>query len=258
MLCHDERDGYDRDVSAVHSDWLARLESAFQHLHHDVTIAEVCDVPRLVRQALESIERPPDRLHHALLAVTAVDFIHHLIRTIHEPSASTGCSCHRSAWSCTDWLTLDSGDLRATFSDWTDSFVAHFNEEHPKRGATLAAALIRTDSARLWRLNDLAARVNVRPSQLREEFATRYGLRVPAYVQLVRATRAIELFATDNKVEAIAREVGYRSKKDLYAALRRWSGCMPAGLRALSSSERSWLLRELRGHCMRGVRLQGT
>ncbi|MEO8071500.1 MAG: helix-turn-helix domain-containing protein, partial [Acidobacteriota bacterium] len=74
-----------------------------------------------------------------------------------------------------------------------------------------------------------------------------------AYVHLARVTRAVTLLRTTAKVESVAWDVGYRSKKDLYAALSRWAGSTPSELRALSDDECAWLERELRIRCLRGM-----
>ena len=71
-------------------------------------------------------------------------------------------------------------------------------------------------------------------------------------LRLVRATRAIPLFRTPQKVEAVAWDVGYRSKKDLYTALERWVGATPTELRELSADEGDWLERQLRTRCLQG------
>ena len=52
------------------------------------------------------------------------------------------------------------------------------------------------------------------------------------------AAAAIErLRDTDWKVETVARQVGWKSKKDLYRALNRFAGLTPAAVRTLPHHE---------------------
>jgi AraC family transcriptional regulator len=96
--------------------------------------------------------------------------------------------------------------------------------------------LIESAPERRWTLAELARAVETSPAQLRATFVARYAISPLAYMQRIRAIRALALIK-QMKVEAIAWEVGYRSKKDLYRALREWTGHRPRALRALSDQE---------------------
>ena len=85
-----------------------------------------------------------------------------------------------------------------------------------------AAALIRADPATPGRYSSLRQQRLTPQGRLSRQFKKVFGVRPAAYVHLVRVSQAVALFRTSAKVEAIARDVGYRSKKDFYAALKRW------------------------------------
>lgn len=56
---------------------------------------------------------------------------------------------------------------------------------------------------------------------------------IHAYQRVVRTAVALEQIRTAS-MEAVAMAVGYRSKKDLYRALRQLTGFTPRAIRALS------------------------
>ena len=118
--------------------------------------------------------------------------------------------------------------------------------------------MMRNDPMRAWTMRALAEAAGMPPARLRETFLEEFGMTPPSYLRLVRAARAVALLGTTSKVEAAAWDVGYRSKKDLYAVLRRWVGATPSELRALSPDERNWLERQLRVRCLHGTRASGT
>ena len=96
-----------------------------------------------------------------------------------------------------------------------------------------------------WTLKELARQVALHPVRLSAQFESVFAMRPGQYLHSCVSLRR-SLFETSAKVEAIALETGYRSKKDLYGALRRWVGASPTELRGLSTEERYWLQRQLR------------
>jgi AraC-like DNA-binding protein len=61
------------------------------------------------------------------------------------------------------------------------------------------------------------------------------------------ATAVRRLRDTDEKIEAIARHVGWKSRKDLYRSIGQLTGLTPAGIRALSSADASQVIDLLAG-----------
>jgi AraC-like DNA-binding protein len=66
---------------------------------------------------------------------------------------------------------------------------------------------------------------------LNDEFRSREGVGLKAYIRHVRVTRGLRLTAHGMKIEAAALIVGYRSKKDFYRAVRVETGVTPGSLR---------------------------
>jgi AraC-like DNA-binding protein len=212
------------------------------------------ELSAILRRDLNRFQAAPDHCHNALLRITLIDLASHIVRAVHLDHRSDVCSCHASAWELLSFLTrVDDADPRSAFLQWAEGFLAHVRHEHPPTPAQQAAALIRADPGQVWTLRELARAVETPPGQLSRHFDKRFGLRPSAYIHLVRVSRAVGLFRTAAKVEAIATEVGYRSKKDFYAALKRWVGLSPTELRGLQSDESLWLERELRRRSLRGT-----
>src|SRR5262249_33686378 len=94
---------------------------------------------------------------------------------------------------------------------------------------------------RLWnqaltpKAREVATECACNPAVLRREFAEACGEPLRHHQIRTRLAKAVILLrSTDWKVEAIAREVGWASKKNLYFHLRRATGLTPAQVRLAS------------------------
>lgn len=78
----------------------------------------------------------------------------------------------------------------------------------------------------------LARMVGCSRSKLVRDFHKHFGTTVGAFTRQLRVEEAIRLLHESSwSIEAIATTVGYRSAKNLYAAIRRTTGLTPAGVR---------------------------
>lgn len=240
---------YDRPVPP---DWVARTRTALEALAAEFSVSEVSEFPTLLRCSLERIEIEPDALHQAALGLMLLDVCEQVVQAVHARLPPASCTCLSVAWEYSRALTgREHTDPRAAIQDWLPRFLAHVRAAHPATPAGEAASLIRMEPQRPWTLLPLAEMTGNDRSRLSRQFKKAFGVRPAEYVHLVRVTRAVTMFRTAAKVEAIASEVGYRSKKDFYAALKRWIGLTPSELRALRDDESRWLWRELRQRCLR-------
>ncbi len=239
------------NVDAV---WLDGTRAVVRRIAAEVAACELSEVSALVERLVASIVPPPDLLHHAALATALLDGCREIVDRLHQRSSMPSCACHAVSWSDVGrFARWQEHDTRLVFRDWLRVLLDRFGLEHPATPGVRVAAMIRANPTQCWTLRVLAARAGIGAARLRDDFDEHFGVKPAAYVQLVRATRAVALFRTAQKVEAVAWEVGYRSKKDLYVALRRWVGATPTELRAVSEIERDWLNRQLRTRCLRGV-----
>ena len=92
-------------------------------------------------------------------------------------------------------------------------------------------------AARQWResrsSSDVADALGMRAAAIDRVFQRTLGMSFSKYHRGVRLATAIELLATtDLKVDAVALEVGFRSKKNFYRAFYQWMGVTPRQFRA--------------------------
>jgi AraC-like DNA-binding protein len=232
---------------AVRAEWVARLDARIGALLDDLSFTDLPDIAPLLRQFVEEIELPSDRLHGAVFGLAILQAARAGIARTHHRQPVPDCRCHAAAGECAEALACPGvTEDRVSVRTWIDRFLSQVAAAHSPVPAHYAAAVIRNDPLRGWTLKELARRVTLNPVRLSAQFERAFAVRPGEYLHLVRVARAVPLFDTSAKVEAIAMDVGYRSKKDLYGALGRWVGASPTELRVLSSAERNWLHRQLR------------
>src|SRR5688572_3582076 len=94
--------------------------------------------------------------------------------------------------------------------------------------------LIENRAAGAQSLGTLARAIGRREDYLGAVFRTHMGIGVRAYIARCRIERAAEAIQRGEKVEAVALEVGYRSKKNFYRQFRRRFGMTPGTYRRLA------------------------
>lgn len=244
-------------MAGIRSDWLTRTDGAVERLTDDLAAVDVRGSLFLLQEFLTALDAPPDALHAAVLSTILMDVCGRIVHALHEQNPTVPCSCEATIWShVSRFAQWRETDPRMAFRAWLDVFFDGVARDHPANSAVRAAQIIRNAPNRPWTIDAIATAVEAKPAALRREFQARFGMRPAAYVHLARVTRAVSLLRTPAKVEAVAWDVGYRSKKDLYAALSRWASSTPTDIRALSDDECQWLERQLRIQCLRGVGLE--
>jgi len=129
------------------------------------------------------------------------------------------------------WKSATEGPAMA-FRGWIEAFFSEFDRTHRASAATRAAKTIRRDYHQRWSLSTLARRLHVTPSQLRRGFQQEFGMSVREYQRTIRLAEAIEHMPA-GKIDAIALQVGYRSKKNFYHAFQQVTGLTPTAFRRL-------------------------
>lgn len=217
--------------------WLLPTQVAVQTLCGELSRAETDDVGTLLDQFTQNLRPPPCRVHAAILSTLLIQVCRGVIDTLHRSDETNPCRCAAVGWQriseLARWYDHDPID---NFRRWKSELLSHFAVEHRPAPAIRAMALIQSAPERRWTLAELARAVETSPAQLRTAFVARYDIAPLAYLQRARAIRALTLLK-NMKVEAVAWEVGYRSKKDLYRALREWTGHQPKTLRGLTDQE---------------------
>ena len=243
-------------MPAVDKLWLDRLILQVQELSLAVVTEEQHELPAVVRHFGEQLEPPPDPLHTALLATLLLDVCRHTFESLHASLPHDRCNCAAESWSMlslfTRWYETDP---RAAVYAWTEAFFRAYRCNHPPTVSTRAAEMMRTSPATAWTVHAIARRLGVTRRTLSVEFRDRFGIGPLDYLHLARIARVLEALQQPVKIEALAAELGYRSKKDFYRAFRAWTGMTPTAVRALPSDTRRILEASVRARCLWGDHL---
>lgn len=101
-----------------------------------------------------------------------------------------------------------------------------------RREAALAAALMRSDISKPWRLADLAAHAHLSLHQLADVFTDAFGVTPRTYLSILRAQHMAKLVReTDQPITRIYRQVGWHSRGHAAIIFRRYLGVNPSEYR---------------------------
>ncbi len=114
------------------------------------------------------------------------------------------------------------------FLEWARAFSLEFSRTHPVSAAHRAAAVVRERPCERWDVVTLANVIGVSPRQLSREFRQTLGITLAKYVRHERLQRALELLMDQpGKIEPVALQVGYASKKNFYRVFKKSIGMTP-------------------------------
>lgn len=116
----------------------------------------------------------------------------------------------------------------------TSKLLASLQEAH--RGSGTLADQVKCHIDGAYRapntLKSLGRHFGVTPRALSAAFLKRFGKGVRQYLTELRVRHGLTLVRSGTKIEAVAYDVGYKSKKDFYRAVRMVTGVTPGSLRA--------------------------
>jgi methylphosphotriester-DNA--protein-cysteine methyltransferase len=133
----------------------------------------------------------------------------------------------------TQLLGLFANDARcrakSTFLSWAREFDGELVRHHSRSPAQRAAAIVRAPGGEHATVAGLADRLDVPDRQLRRMFHQCFGLSLAEYIRQARLQRALELMLeVPGKVEPVALQVGYKSKKNFYRVFKLSIGMTPS------------------------------
>jgi AraC-like DNA-binding protein len=99
--------------------------------------------------------------------------------------------------------------------------------------AEIAKVHIERHYDRKLRISDLARSLGISRSGLASAFKNRFDMRLRDFVTRIRVDEGVRLVRAGMKVEAAARQVGYCSRKNFYAAVKKEFGKPPGALRTI-------------------------
>ena len=228
-------------------DWMSAEITRCQKFAGEIARAEYDEVRRHVHALTASMHPPPSRAHNLVLAPLLLDAALHVVEHLHRRFRfDHACPCRDIAPATvrafTRWHAHCATDV---FKRWSEDFFKMYERHHPETAADRVARLIREQPDRSWTLASLARVAGVSTYGLARRFRREYGMPVRAYQHLCRMHAVLAHLSADTKIEALALEAGYRSRKDFYRVLRQTMQMTPALLRRLTPDERAKWQRHL-------------
>ena len=222
-------------------EWISSEITRCQRFAGEIALAEYDDVRRHVHALSASLGAPPSRAHNLVLAPLLLDAALHVVEHLHRRFRfDASCPCREIAPATvrafTKWQAQSATDV---FKRWSEDFFKMYERHHPDTAADRVARLIRDQPDRAWTLTLLADMAGVSPYGLARRFRREYAMTVRAYQHLCRMHAMLARLSVDTKIEALALEAGYRSRKDFYRVLRQTMQMTPALLRRLTPDERA-------------------
>jgi AraC-like DNA-binding protein len=128
--------------------------------------------------------------------------------------------------------------VRVVFQGWASTFLTAFIETHRLPLSARARAFIDANYRGTFSVRTVARALGCHDVQLRAQFKREFGITIREYHTRVRVLHAAQLLAgSDLKVDAIANQVGFHSRKNFYRAFHRILQSTPSELRTRSLRE---------------------
>jgi AraC-like DNA-binding protein len=123
------------------------------------------------------------------------------------------------------------------FAIWAEEYLRHFSHHHPLDAINELIEELDRNPVDHTIVCRVAQERGVTERSLRANFSKVAGMTVRAYQTRRRVAKAISLLEnTRDKVQSVANEVGWASRKDLIRAVRSATGSTPAQIRRNRSS----------------------
>jgi len=230
----------DAQTTGVRAHWLDETTHQCQMFLDESSLL----VPgRLESGAAHFVDRLPrthnaveQRLQRALLLDMAV----HVGNAAHQAFHRHDSERDRSLRHCEfepaatldEWLVDLARPPAEAFRRWATRFVTVFHDVHSLECARRAQQYVQQHFRDRIAFPRLARDLRCAPKHLRRSFKDLTGLSVREYQAELRFREALRLLEhTDLKIEAIARDVGYNSKKGLYRVVQERVGRTPLDFR---------------------------
>jgi len=235
-------------IDGVRSDWLSETVRECQGLLNNSLRAGPHELPALAGAFLDRLAEPRtpvERLvQRGLLLEVAVQFGHAAHVAFHRdhPGAALAigaCGFLPSA-AVEGWPRDLAKSPAEAFRRWAGRYATAFRAAHRLSCAREAEHYMAQHFRSPIAAPALARRLDCSTVFLRRTFKEHTGRTLLEYQSELRLRMALRLLAeTELKMEAIAREVGYSSKKDLYRVVQAHLHCTPLEYRKAKSPSRA-------------------
>jgi AraC-like DNA-binding protein len=194
---------------------------------------------------IERLPRPHTPLEtltqKGLLLDLAVQFGYAAHKAFHSHAGPGDRSSRRCGFqpaaSLGEWPRDSTRSPSEAFHRWASRFGFELQTAHPQACVHGAEFYLKQHYEDRLAVNELAQHLRCSPSYLQRTFKETTGFTLREYQAELRLGEVLRLLeGSDLKIEAIARDVGFRSKKDLYRVVQARVGCTPLEFRKRQQS----------------------
>lgn len=225
----------------VRSAWLEAFVARCQILAGDVLgVDDPRAIHRLIAQLIRNVDPPTTRVEEVVLEGLLLDVAARCGRSLHwfvHLGHESDCAFRPVNLLTHYWSGLDRGPTGA-LELWADAFCGAFERAHPACGARRAASAMQMRYSESWDIRRFCIAADMGWRQLRRVFVVEYGVSPRIYLRTIRVLHAMEAIAAGGKIESIARDVGFKSKKNFIHAFRVVTSVSPGQFRQLSATGR--------------------
>ncbi|MDO8795710.1 MAG: AraC family transcriptional regulator [Vicinamibacterales bacterium] len=171
-----------------------------------------------------------------LLLDLAIQFGYAAHKAFHRHASPSDRSSRRCAFqpsaSLGEWPHDSTRSPAEAFHRWASRFGFELQTAHPQACVHGAEYHLKQHYQDHLAIDELAQHLRCSPAYLQRTFKDVTGFTLREYQAELRLREALRLLETSGlKIEAIAGDVGYRSKKDLYRVVQARVGCTPLEFR---------------------------
>ncbi len=175
-------------------------------------------------------------IQRGMLLDLAIQFGYAAHKAFHKlagPSDRSSRRCgFQPAATLDEWPRDSTRSPSEAFHRWASRFAFELQSAHPQACVHGAEHFLKQHYQEKLALDPLAQQLRCSSAYLQRTFKDVTGFTLREYQSELRLREALRLLdTTDLKIEAIAHDVGYRSKKDLYRVVQARVGCTPLEFR---------------------------
>ena len=232
-------------ASAIRPEWSFELATKCQRLVGQTLETDREGFATAIKNFGESLPVPASSVERAFLHdrvfAVATRAGHHFHKRFHDMIAIGTCTRSPVDETLHLWRSSED-DPCVVLREWVDRYLRVFSESHEWPAAVRAAALLRRQFGCRLAVDEIAHAVGTARAGVTRAFGSRYGMSLRDFQTRVRVREAIaKLRDPRSTVEAVAADVGYKSAKNFYRALRSLVGLTPSGVRSLNPADCSRL-----------------
>ena len=224
----------------INASWLSDTIRECQAFLGESVSLVPSDLRATAGRFIERLPRPLTPLEiltqKGLLLDLAIQFGYAAHKAFHQHAGPADRSSRRCGFqpaaSLGEWPRDSTRSPSEAFHRWASRFGFELQTAHPQACVHGAEYYLKQHYQERLAVDELAHHLRCSPTYLQRTFKETTGFTLREFQAELRLAEALRLLETsDLKIEAIATDVGYRSKKDLYRVVQARVGCTPLEFR---------------------------